>query len=165
MVEHLQARLQQTPAWQTIALFLPLPSEPDLTSLLGAVPARNYVFPRVVGDDMQFHHVTNISEQTTAGPWGLREPLASCPAIGIAEIDLMLCPGMAFARHGVRLGKGGGFYDRYLAASTNQPYLIGITFDACLFDSLPHEEHDVIMNEVLTEKGFVDQNGASSSLQ
>jgi 5-formyltetrahydrofolate cyclo-ligase len=165
IVGHFLSRLHQQPARQTIALFLPLPGEPDVTSLLATAPDRRYVFPRVIGKGMEFHHLIDITSQTTAGPWGLREPLASCPVVPIEQIDIMLCPGVAFsyARH--RLGKGAGFYDRYLAQTSSHPELIGVTFDHLLFEELPHEEHDILMHDVLTEKGFASQKGASSSLQ
>ena len=66
------------------------------------------------------------------------------------EIDLAVIPGVAFDRHGVRLGRGKGYYDRLLPLMLNA-YRIGICFPFQLLEQLPSEPHDVLMNEVVDD--------------
>ena len=63
--------------------------------------------------------------------------------------DVTLVPGLAFTRTGHRLGQGGGFYDRYLAQHP-ATYKIGLCFNEQLAESLPSDEHDIVMDEVVT---------------
>ena len=65
------------------------------------------------------------------------------------EIDLFVVPGIAFDHACNRLGRGKGYYDRYLS-NTNKP-TIGLCFDFQLFESIPCEPHDIKMTQVITE--------------
>lgn len=66
---------------------------------------------------------------------------------------VLLIPGLAMSKKGERLGRGGGYYDRYLEHFTGLK--IGLTFDCCLVESLPSESHDQPMDWVVTESGIV----------
>lgn len=71
--------------------------------------------------------------------------------------DVILMPLSAFDRHGGRIGYGGGFYDRAIAALRTRglsPRLIGVAFDCQQADRVPTEPHDVALDEVLTESGL-----------
>ena len=61
----------------------------------------------------------------------------------------MIVPGRAFTRDGKRIGRGGGWYDRLLSSSPDL-YKMGVCFDFQVFDDLPIEEHDVVMDEVIS---------------
>lgn len=72
-------------------------------------------------------------------------------------LDLMIVPAMAFTKEGLRLGKGGGYYDQFLnnLKSSSQlqfPYLIGIAFREQIQLDLPVNDHDFKMNEVITDE-------------
>lgn len=67
------------------------------------------------------------------------------------EIDLMLVPALAFDKHGGRLGRGGGYYDRALA-DYNGP-TVGLIRQAFLLDSVPCQDHDRKVGQIVTEKG------------
>ncbi len=60
------------------------------------------------------------------------------------KIDAVIVPGMAFTRQGVRLGRGRGYYDRFLPL-VPRAYLRGVCFPYQIFDSLPHEPHDILV--------------------
>ena len=62
----------------------------------------------------------------------------------------MLVPGLAFARDGRRLGRGKGFYDRFLAALRPDCFKCGIGLDFQVVDDLPTEPHDVLLDAVVT---------------
>ena len=70
--------------------------------------------------------------------------------------DLIVAPGLAFDRNGVRLGMGGGYYDRLLALPRHRDSLrIGLAYAFQIVDSLPREAWDVPVHAVCTEKGIV----------
>ena len=76
------------------------------------------------------------------GPW--------LPPETIARADLVLVPALAVDRGGVRLGRGGGFYDRSLALCAPGTPLIAVVRDAEVVDDLPHDPHDVRVTHALT---------------
>ena len=63
--------------------------------------------------------------------------------------DITIVPGLAFTRTGHRLGQGGGFYDRYLQQHP-ATYKVGVCFTEQLADVIPLDDHDVLMDEVVT---------------
>jgi 5-formyltetrahydrofolate cyclo-ligase len=93
-----------------------------------------------------------------AARFGLLEPAAPwLPAETLAEAATVLVPALAVDRTGVRLGRGGGFYDRALAHRDPRARLIAVVRDEELLDALPHEPHDVPMTHALTpRRGLVE---------
>lgn len=85
--------------------------------------------------------------------FGLLEPAEPwLPSSAVAEADVVLVPALAVDRRGVRLGRGGGFYDRTLPLCGPNAKLVAVIRDAEFVDELPHESHDVRMTHVLTPK-------------
>lgn len=84
--------------------------------------------------------------------WGIREPDAGAPLV---EPDVLLVPLLAFDRAGHRLGYGGGFYDRTLAALRARRAIvaIGLTFASQGVDEVPHLDYDERLDWVLTPDG------------
>ena len=78
--------------------------------------------------------------------WG--EPGKEVPP---QELDLVIVPGVAFSREGGRMGNGQGYYDRLLATVRPECRLIGLCYESQLFDDLIVSEHDVFMDQVVTE--------------
>jgi 5-formyltetrahydrofolate cyclo-ligase len=128
-------------AWHDpiIAAFSALPDEPILMDL----PGRS-AWPQVKGKDLVFRACAR--SDLVAGWGGLMEPPQSAPVV---QPDLILVPGLAFSPDGHRLGRGKGFYDRYLSASS--ALTIGVTDQAGLHESIPMASHDVSVLVVLTE--------------
>lgn len=83
------------------------------------------------------------------------EPDAASPVVAPAEIDLMLIPGLAFTRAGARLGRGGGYYDRYLARVSPGVIKIGVCFGVQLIEELISEIHDREVDMVVTESDLI----------
>lgn len=71
-----------------------------------------------------------------------------------AEPDVIVMPLLGFDKHGTRLGYGGGYYDRTLAALSKKPRLIGLAFAAQELPEIPREPHDVPLDAVVTEAGI-----------
>lgn len=133
------------------ALFSPLPDEVDISSLLRTLDCR-VVLPRVADGpcgepEMEFYDFD--PEVMGRGAFGIDEPQGGepCPP---EMIDLMIVPGMAFTRDGVRLGRGKGYYDRYIARGGFRARCVGVCFRHQLLPELPAEPHDRRMDEVVT---------------
>lgn len=141
--------LRQLPAWadaKVVYGFSPLPSEPDWRKGFGD-PEKKVAFPRVVGDAMVFF----VAEDFVRGTLGTWEPVGEVMA---PPADLILVPGLAFDANGHRLGRGKGFYDRWLAERGAVP-AIGLCFQCQVVPTLPREPHDLHVDHVITEKGVL----------
>ena len=79
------------------------------------------------------------------------------PEAGVVEPSLMLVPLAAFDARGHRIGYGAGYYDRAIArlqSNGHAPRLVGIAFDCQEVERVPDEPHDVVVPEILTERGL-----------
>ncbi|AQT83036.1 5-formyltetrahydrofolate cyclo-ligase [Mycolicibacterium litorale] len=86
-----------------------------------------------------------------AGRFGLLEPAGPWLASdAVAGADVVLVPALAVDRQGVRLGRGGGFYDRSLPLCRPGTRLVAVVRDAEIVGELPSEPHDVRMTHALT---------------
>jgi 5-formyltetrahydrofolate cyclo-ligase len=88
------------------------------------------------------------------GRFGLLEPLG--PRLGptaIGTADVIVVPALAVARDGVRLGRGGGYYDRALLHARSGAVVVALLFDDELVDELPSEPHDHRVDAVVTPSG------------
>lgn len=135
-------------AAKTVAVFMPLGDEPPIREAVGRwATEKRIVVPRVEGDDMRFFDFD--SSDMARGSFGIDEPqmTAECPP---EQIEVMIVPAVALARNGARMGRGRGYYDRYLgAANATRIYKIGTCFACQLVDELPIEPHDVVMDRVV----------------
>lgn len=136
---------------QTILAYMPIKSEADLTPLMKRHPQKRWVLPRIIPEEdhrMVFHPYD--SNRMIRHPFGMAEPSPDLPIIHPEEIELTLAPGLAFDRLGFRLGYGGGYFDRFLKNFNGVS--TGIIFHALLVNAIPHEEHDMPMNWIVTER-------------
>ncbi|MBI5415890.1 MAG: 5-formyltetrahydrofolate cyclo-ligase [Candidatus Omnitrophica bacterium] len=96
--------------------------------------------------------VESIEEDLAIGPYGVRQPREASreKTLSVDELDLVIVPGVAFDRHNHRLGRGQGYYDRFLKGLSARTPTIGLAFDFQIVDHLPlQEEHDVPVSSVL----------------
>lgn len=140
-------QIRAQPFWptaRTVGLFYPLPDEPDLLGLM-IEKNRRYVFPRIFGETLVWHEVSDVDVLQPSQAFGvrqLREPREGA-LVPLVEIDLLLVPGLAFTFEGARLGRGGGYYDRVLAALGPCTVTSGVCFAFQVLKTLPLEAHDV----------------------
>jgi 5,10-methenyltetrahydrofolate synthetase len=66
-------------------------------------------------------------------------------------LDLIIVPGRAFTLSGIRIGRGGGAYDRFLASLPRKIPTISLTLDFQIFNNLPHKRHDISIDKVVVE--------------
>lgn len=88
-----------------------------------------------------------------SGRNGLREPVAEAPVMPIQEIGAAIVPGLGFDADGFRLGRGGGFYDRFLAEAPQAMKRIGVTCQARVLPRVPREVWDQSVDVLVTETG------------
>jgi 5-formyltetrahydrofolate cyclo-ligase len=89
-------------------------------------------------------------EELRPSRYGILEPAFRKERLGDpATLELAVIPGLGFDRQGGRLGRGGGYFDRFLREAM-QAYKIGLAFECQLLDSVPQAGHDVRVDEVLT---------------
>lgn len=102
---------------------------------------------------MEFRLVEQV-EELVPGVFGILEPQQGKLVLP-EDLEVMFLPGLAFSRTGERLGRGGGYYDRYLAHLPSGVLKIGLAFSAQITESLPVEEHDLKVDLVITEEGVI----------
>lgn len=81
---------------------------------------------------------------------GIRQPIAGAQ-LPVASVDLVIVPGLAFDRAGNRLGRGRGFYDRFLSRPDFRGVSCALAFQEQLLDTIPHDPHDVRMSMIVTD--------------
>ena len=147
---------------QVVALFAPLSDEVQILSLASMLPSNcQVVLPRVEDcadgtPSMEFYDYVVSDSALEEGSYGIMEPQgeAACAA---EDIDLMVVPGVAFTREGIRLGRGKGYYDRYLAREGFRAYTVGVCYACQMRDVLPCDEYDMVVDRVVYGQAVVNQ--------
>ena len=138
----------------TVATYLSLKSEVDLSSLLPSGPrSKCFVAPRTLPNfELSFHRISSKDTLET-GFGGVQQPLESTELVPVNKIDLFLVPVTACDRQGNRLGFGKGYYDRTLARAAG--YKLGIGFHCQLLEHVPFDSFDIPMNGFISEDGLI----------
>jgi 5-formyltetrahydrofolate cyclo-ligase len=143
---------------ETLLLFMSMKDEIDTGPILElAFSANKKVFvPRVEGKDLLFYRILSPGGPWREGNWGIREPLSG-PPLGKEDFPaLILVPGLAFDRRGGRLGRGRGYYDRFLAglpgafSSPVRFFALGYCTSIQLVPELPVDPWDRPMDGLCT---------------
>lgn len=126
--------------------------EPDLFGLLGE---KRFFLPRYIAADAGYElvEIHDVARDLVRAKFGLLEPRPELPAATpefAADRLLYLTPAVACTPSGIRLGRGGGFYDRMLAAARGP--VVGVIYACQLANDLPREEHDRNVDVVVTEQ-------------
>ena len=152
VVELLKKRLADS---RVIMAYWPLPDEVDIRLLIHWLveQGKTLVLPKVTSDEtMELRHYTS-QEDLVEGAFHILEPVGEL-FTDYDDIDVVLVPGLAFDAAGHRLGRGRGYYDRFLTAhfspftSHVSPLLIGVCFPFQRVAEVPIEDNDVSMNEI-----------------
>jgi 5-formyltetrahydrofolate cyclo-ligase len=124
-------RVADLPVWKSArvaALFEPMNSEPHITTLIEELRRRGSEIIIILPSAREHNDIPIIS-----------------------PVDLVLVPGLAFTRDGGRLGRGGGFFDRFLAHRTPRAAKVGVCFNFQIVPSLPLEAHDIKVGVVISD--------------
>ena len=153
VVENLLAALPEQPA--SVSAFLSIGTEIDTAPLIARLTAKGLQLglPVMVSKAAPLMFRTwHPGAPLDTVKWGIREPTQDAPVL-VPEV--LLVPLLAFDRRGGRLGYGGGFYDRTLAALRKEsPWpAIGIAFDEQEVDAVPTSDYDERLDWVATPSG------------
>lgn len=139
---------------ETVMLFLSLPTEVDTSPL--AVQAwqagKRVLAPSVSWEErrlapIEIHSLTSGLETVEMG---IRQP-AEGALVPVGEIDLVVLPGLGFDEQGNRLGRGRGFYDRFLAHREFRAATCGLAFESQIVPHVPADEHDMRVQLLVTD--------------
>lgn len=134
-------------AARCVGLFCALPDEPPTDEMLAAWNGtKRLVVPRVEDEQMRFCDYDSAT--LCVGAFGIAEPGAAAGLCDPSEIDLLVVPGVAFTTSGARMGRGKGYYDKYLSQSGFRATKVGVCYAHQLVAELPVEPHDVPMDVV-----------------
>lgn len=140
----------------TIAIFAAHSKEIDLSELHESLPDMRFVYPFCHKDKILSFHTVTSPTKLILGSYGILEPkLSEHSEVDTADVDLFLCPGLAFAINGARLGHGGGYYDRALATKSSRAMVWGVGMNMQIVDHITCEKHDQLMQGVITESGVM----------
>jgi len=111
-----------------------------------AIPVTDIERKRIIASEIE-----DLDKQLCEGPYGIDQPKTEhIREISIGDIDLIVMPGVAFDRKGNRLGRGAGFYDRFLRDASSQTPRIGLAFDIQIVENVPILSHDIALTRLIT---------------
>ncbi|GHU25049.1 hypothetical protein FACS1894172_18220 [Spirochaetia bacterium] len=144
------------PAWnqyQTVLLFFSMDLEIDTGPLFESALSlgKNVFMPKISGSTMEFYRCTG---EWKIGTYGIREPYPAAEPLTPADFPaLIFVPGLAFDLRGRRLGRGKGFYDRFLAGLDSVPFCTaGVCLHCQVLPSVPSDPWDYSVDLLLYHK-------------
>ena len=152
------AQLEGLDQWnraETVLAFLSMRDELNTTPILKAAleQGKTLAVSKVTGEDLVFYQIKDLEKDVAPGSFGILEPVPGLPEIDVKTLSekrsVALVPGLAFDKENFRLGRGKGFYDRFLASVGNSLYRIGIGYSFQLVERVPKEPHDLQLDAVI----------------
>ena len=142
----------------TVMAYVSTRDEVDTREIIEAIlgDGKRLVLPRVAGETLEPRIVQNPGLDLGGGTFAaIAEPVSECcPLIDTEEIDIVIVPGVAFDKYSRRLGRGRGYYDRFLSGLSGRQTVWGLAFDAQLLGVLPHGDVDVPVDGIVTPSGL-----------
>lgn len=141
-----------------VMLFLSMPHEVDTTAMIldAFQQGKTVAVPKM---SWQQRHMLPVEIQSLdtglqVDRMGLRNPTTGTP-VPLEDIDLVILPGLGFDRQGNRLGRGGAYYDRFLASPGMRAKKWAVAFAEQILDAVPHDEKDIPVDAVITDAGIL----------
>lgn len=139
---------------RVVMVYLSMPLEVDTAAIVLRAwqEEKTVVAPKVAWDQRRMLpiEITSLSAGLETTAPGMREPIAGNP-VPVDLIDLVIVPGMGFTSAGQRIGRGMGFYDRFLS----QPEFVGLScglgFEEQVVEQLPTLDHDEPLSMLVTD--------------
>jgi 5-formyltetrahydrofolate cyclo-ligase len=144
-------RLTGDIAGRTVSLYWPFRGEPDLRPWAAAVIERGATtaLPVVIEKAHPLiFRAYRPGDRLEKGVWNIPEPAAGAEAVP----DIVIAPLVGFDRRNYRLGYGGGFFDRTLAALPRKPLVIGVGYSFQRIATIHPQPHDIAMDAIVTEE-------------
>lgn len=146
--------LLETKDFKKISVYLPINNEVETDEIINTLLKKGtniFVAAYFKKIDkycfVKFKGWQNLEE----GPYKILQPAHSLYTSEVKP-DLVIIPGLAFSKNGVRLGYGKGVFDKLLAPS--KAFKIGLAYDFQIIDKIPQEKHDLVMDIIVTEKSI-----------
>ncbi|MBX7230846.1 MAG: 5-formyltetrahydrofolate cyclo-ligase [Bdellovibrionales bacterium] len=141
-----------------LAHYRALSDEPDCYAELSQMKNLHRVYPVIRGQSLEFFEPESETAWQKSN-WGFLEPNVNlAKAVDLQQCQVILVPGVAFDRRGIRLGRGQGFYDRALAQFKGKK--IGLAYAVQVLEEfLPCEPHDVAMDLIITNQFIIKVKG------
>ncbi len=140
---------------EVVLVFLSLPTEIDTTGLVLRAwqDHKRVLAPRISWEQRRLMptEIRSLTSDLVETAMGLREPVSG-PPIPIPLIDLVIVPGLAFDGNGTRLGRGRGFYDRFLAHPEFRGATCGFALEEQVLPEVPAESLDCPVEMLVTDK-------------
>ena len=151
------ARLAAEPFWRkarAVLVFLSMPSEIDTAGLVRAALGNGKLLavPRCDSAGFMSAVVVQSLDRLSPGTLGILEPSATAPALPPADLDLVVAPGLAFDAAGRRIGRGAGYYDRFLATPGVRALVCGFGFERQVVPRVPVGALDRALDALVTEE-------------
>lgn len=142
---------------KTVLCYMSTPTEVETRGIITKLFSlnKNVAVPRCVDDsrDMEFFSIASL-DQTQKRTFGVFEPDPNkCERLRDFRNSVCILPGLGFDKEGFRLGYGKGYYDRFLSMYRGPK--IGICYENCFFEKLPHGFYDIPADIVVTEKRII----------
>ena len=163
-------RLSATEAWaraDLVLCFLSMPHELDTEPLIAAARGQGkaVAVPRIVGDDIRFVMLPPDAGELSRDRWGIPVPDPAWRAMDLSRAarPLVAAPGLAFDRKGNRLGRGKGYYDRFLLGARRacpDMTVIAVCFSVQLEEAVPHGSADQPMDGIVTDRETIETRRA-----
>jgi len=148
---------QQVQDVRRVALYVSMGAEPQTGALIDWLLAtgREVLLPILYADNDLGWGIAPGAADLVPGRLGLSEPPVDLGSDAIATADLVICPALAVARDGVRLGRGGGSYDRALARVRPGTPIWAAVYDTEVVEALPSDAHDHLVDAALTPNRLI----------
>jgi 5-formyltetrahydrofolate cyclo-ligase len=137
---------------QTILFYASMPGEVDTLAMIekAIFKGKRVALPIVERKKGKLiPALISSMEDLHIGTYGIAEPLDPDKALALKDIDAVVVPGLAFDRLHNRLGRGAGYYDRFLSTLPKTVTTVGLAFDFQLTECLPTEAHDVRLQQII----------------
>ena len=150
-------RLDAMKRARVVCFYIGMSTEVDTAPMVekAMTLGKKVLVPRVYleNKELKLFEINDIRTDLVSGALGSREPdPAKAKPVEIKDVDCVIVPGLAFDEQKHRLGRGAGYYDRFLAKLPPRAFKVGLAFSFQVFPEIPHEAHDQILDEVITEK-------------
>lgn len=147
-------------AAKVIMAYYPLQGEVDiLDKIRKDIGSKRFCFPvmDLKAKNLRIFESANLDEDFVLGPWAVMQPdTKKTKEVDIKEIDMVIVPGLAFDKQRNRLGRGAGFYDRFLRNITPLTKKVGLAFKFQILENLPTNlSHDQKVDTIVSEDSVI----------
>lgn len=143
---------------ETLMVYLSLPREVDTTPIVVKAwqDGKRVVAPQVLWESKQMIpiEIRSLDDDVASSAMGIREPIRGEPA-PISDIDLVVVPGLGFDPSGTRLGRGRGFYDRFLSRREFRGIPCGLALEEQIVTAIAADPNDIRMKMLVTDQRVV----------